>query len=66
MICDRRYDSRFAFCLLALVTVEPVAFEAIRMSNLTEDRLQFHPRGRGNGYFPILGGASEVRLLDWK
>jgi L-ascorbate metabolism protein UlaG (beta-lactamase superfamily) len=33
-----------------------VSVEAIPMYNLTEERSQFHPKGRGNGYVVTLGG----------
>ncbi|MEJ2239383.1 MAG: MBL fold metallo-hydrolase, partial [Gemmatimonadales bacterium] len=33
-----------------------LSVEAIPMYNLTEDRLQYHERGRGNGYVVTLGG----------
>jgi L-ascorbate metabolism protein UlaG (beta-lactamase superfamily) len=33
-----------------------VGIEAIPMYNLTEDRLQFHDKGRGNGYVVTVGG----------
>ncbi len=38
------------------LTVAGVTVEAIPMYNLTADRLQFHPKGRGNGYVLTLGG----------
>lgn len=31
-------------------TVDDLKIEAIPMYNLTEDRLKYHPKGRGNGY----------------
>jgi len=34
-----------------------VSLEAIPMYNLTEDRLQFHDKGRGNGYVATFGGT---------
>jgi L-ascorbate metabolism protein UlaG (beta-lactamase superfamily) len=54
--------------------VAGVGVEAIPMYNLTEERNQFHPRGRGNGYVLTLGGLriyvsgdtediSEMRVL---
>jgi len=33
-----------------------VSVEAVPMYNLTAERAQFHPRGRGNGYVVTLGG----------
>ncbi|MDF1800943.1 MAG: MBL fold metallo-hydrolase [Planctomycetota bacterium] len=33
-----------------------VALEAVPMYNLTEERLKFHAKGRGNGYLLTLGG----------
>jgi len=33
-----------------------ITLEGIPMYNLTEDRLQFHDKGRGNGYVATLGG----------
>jgi L-ascorbate metabolism protein UlaG (beta-lactamase superfamily) len=33
-----------------------VSVEAIPMYNLTAERLQYHPKGRGNGYVVTLGG----------
>jgi L-ascorbate metabolism protein UlaG (beta-lactamase superfamily) len=38
------------------VTVDTVSIEGVPMYNLTEDRLKFHDRGRGNGYVVTLGG----------
>ena len=35
---------------------EGITIEAVPMYNLTADRLQFHPKGRGNGYLLTLGG----------
>ncbi len=32
------------------LNIKGIAIEAVPMYNLTEDRLKFHPRGRGNGY----------------
>lgn len=37
------------------ITVEGISIEAIPMYNLTEDRLQYHEPGRGNGYVLTLG-----------
>lgn len=34
-----------------------ISIEAIPMYNLTEDRLQFHDKGRGNGYVLTMGGT---------
>jgi len=34
-----------------------ITVEAVPAYNLTEDRLQFHPQGRDNGYVVTLGGA---------
>ena len=34
-----------------------VHVEAVPMYNLTEDRLQFHAKGRGNGYIVTMGGT---------
>jgi len=34
-----------------------INIEAIPMYNLTEDRLQFHEKGRGNGYVATFGGT---------
>src|SRR6185436_1926633 len=36
--------------------VQGVAIEAVPMYNLTEDRLKFHTKGRGNGYVVTVGG----------
>lgn len=33
-----------------------IVVEALPMYNLTEERLRFHPKGRGNGYLIILAG----------
>ncbi len=33
-----------------------MSFEAIPMYNTTQDRLQYHPKGRGNGYVVSIGG----------
>ena len=35
-------------------TIGPFQVEAIPMYNLTADRLQYHPKGRGNGYVVTL------------
>jgi L-ascorbate metabolism protein UlaG (beta-lactamase superfamily) len=37
-------------------TEEGVAIEAIPMYNISPDRLQYHAKGRGNGYVLTLGG----------
>ena len=37
-------------------TIEGIGIEAVAMYNLTEDRLQFHDKGRGNGYVLTIGG----------
>ena len=37
------------------VTVQGIQIEAVPMYNLTEDRLQYHEMGRGNGYVLTLG-----------
>lgn len=37
-------------------TIGPFKVEAIPMYNLTADRLQYHPKGRGNGYVVSYGG----------
>ena len=37
-------------------TVEGLSIEAIPMYNTTKDRLQYHTKGRGNGYVVTLGG----------
>ena len=34
-----------------------INIEAIPMYNLTQDRLQFHDKGRGNGYVVTFGGT---------
>jgi L-ascorbate metabolism protein UlaG (beta-lactamase superfamily) len=34
-----------------------MSFEAVPMYNLTDDRLQFHEPGRGNGYVVTVGGT---------
>jgi len=34
-----------------------VSVEAIPMYNTTQDRLQYHPKGRGNGYVVTVGGT---------
>jgi len=38
------------------VTVDGIGIEAIPMYNITEGRLQYHEKGRGNGYLLTLGG----------
>ncbi len=38
------------------VSLLDLTVEAIPMYNLTEDRLQFHDKGRGNGYVVTIGG----------
>jgi L-ascorbate metabolism protein UlaG (beta-lactamase superfamily) len=40
----------------ASVDVMGVKFEAVPMYNTTQDRLQFHNKGRGNGYVVTMGG----------
>ena len=49
-----------------------IGVKGIPMYNLTEDRLRFHDKGRGNGYVVSVGGTrlyiagdTEVRLGDW-
>ncbi len=37
-------------------TVKGISIEAIPMYNTTKDRLQYHTKGRGNGYVVTLGG----------
>jgi L-ascorbate metabolism protein UlaG (beta-lactamase superfamily) len=38
------------------ITVHGIQIEAIPMYNLTKDRLQYHDKGRGNGYVLTIGG----------
>ncbi len=38
------------------VTVDTIPIEGVPMYNITEDRLKFHNKGRGNGYVVTLGG----------
>ena len=38
------------------ITLAGVSVEAVPMYNLTEDRLNYHVKGRGNGYLLTLGG----------
>ncbi|MET0402599.1 MAG: MBL fold metallo-hydrolase [Cystobacter sp.] len=38
------------------LTVADIAVEAVPMYNLTEERLAYHPKGRGNGYVLTVGG----------
>jgi L-ascorbate metabolism protein UlaG (beta-lactamase superfamily) len=38
------------------VTVDTIPIEGVPMYNVTEDRLKFHNKGRGNGYIVTLGG----------
>lgn len=38
-----------------MLTVEGIPIEAMPMYNTTEDRLQYHTKGRGNGYILTLG-----------
>ncbi|OJH39712.1 MBL fold metallo-hydrolase [Cystobacter ferrugineus] len=38
------------------LTVADIAVEAIPMYNLTQERLQYHEKGRGNGYVLTMGG----------
>ena len=40
----------------ASATVAGIPVEAVPMYNLREEALQFHPKGRGNGYVIALGG----------
>lgn len=37
-------------------TIDGLTIEAVPMYNLTKERLQFHSKGRGNGYVLTLGG----------
>jgi L-ascorbate metabolism protein UlaG (beta-lactamase superfamily) len=37
-------------------TIEGIQIEALPMYNLTQDRLKFHSKGRGNGYVVTAGG----------
>jgi L-ascorbate metabolism protein UlaG (beta-lactamase superfamily) len=37
-------------------TVKGISIEAVPMYNTTPERLQYHPKGRGNGYVVTLGG----------
>lgn len=39
------------------VTLLDVSVEAVPMYNLTEERLQYHEQGRGNGYVVEMGGT---------
>ncbi len=39
------------------ITVHGIQIEAVPMYNLTKDRLQYHDRGRGNGYVLTMGGV---------
>lgn len=36
--------------------IEGISIEAIPMYNLTQDRLKYHEKGRGNGYVLTIGG----------
>jgi len=58
-----------------LIQMQGISIEGIPMYNLTEDRLQFHEKGRGNGYVMNFGGTRiyisgdtedipEMRALD--
>lgn len=38
-------------------TIDGIEIEAVPAYNITEDRLQFHPKGRDNGYILNLGGT---------
>jgi L-ascorbate metabolism protein UlaG (beta-lactamase superfamily) len=38
------------------ITVHGIQIEAIPMYNLTKERLQYHDKGRGNGYVLTIGG----------
>jgi L-ascorbate metabolism protein UlaG (beta-lactamase superfamily) len=38
------------------ITVKGIQIEAVPMYNLTKDRLQYHEKGRGNGYVLTIGG----------
>lgn len=40
----------------ASITVNGIQIEAVPMYNITQDRLQFHNKGRGNGYVLTIGG----------
>jgi L-ascorbate metabolism protein UlaG (beta-lactamase superfamily) len=39
------------------ITVHGIQIEAIPMYNLTKERLQYHEKGRGNGYVLTIGGT---------
>lgn len=38
------------------ITIDGIGLEGVPMYNITEDRLKFHAKGRGNGYIVTLGG----------
>jgi L-ascorbate metabolism protein UlaG (beta-lactamase superfamily) len=40
-----------------VVTIDTIMIEGVPMYNITEDRLKFHAKGRGNGYVVTLGGT---------
>jgi len=40
----------------ATTTVNGIQIQAVPMYNITQDRLQFHNKGRGNGYVLTIGG----------
>jgi len=39
------------------VTIDTITIEGVPMYNITEERLKFHSKGRGNGYVVTLGGT---------
>lgn len=39
-----------------VITINGIQIEGIPMYNLTKDRLQYHDKGRGNGYVLTIGG----------
>jgi L-ascorbate metabolism protein UlaG (beta-lactamase superfamily) len=39
-----------------VITLHGIQIEAVPMYNLTKDRLQYHDKGRGNGYVLTMGG----------
>jgi L-ascorbate metabolism protein UlaG (beta-lactamase superfamily) len=39
------------------ITVHGIQIEAVPMYNLTKERLQYHDKGRGNGYVLTIGGT---------
>jgi L-ascorbate metabolism protein UlaG (beta-lactamase superfamily) len=43
-------------------TIGALAIHAVPAYNMTEDRLNYHPKGRGNGYVLVLAGGGRIYI----